>query len=140
MQKYETCFRNRSRKCQIFHAVIKCYKNVTFYCLFIVLQIKFAMGAYGRTWAHFSTFAKMRPGRILFLVYSHSAKMRPWAHFSTFDKMRPCAKTRPWAHFSAFDKMRPQRVWAHWAHMGAYGRIWAQFSSSLFNKLCGKSV
>ena len=119
MQKYETCFRNRSRKCQIFHAVIKCYKNVTFYCLFIVLQIKFAMGAYGRTWAHFSTFAKMRPGRILFLVYSH---MRPGRILALLIKCAHVLKRAPGRILALLIKCAHSalgRIGRIWAHMGA---------------------
>ena len=77
------------------------------------------MGAYGRIWAHFSTFAKMRPGRILFLVYSH---MRPGRILALLIK---CAHVRPGRILALLLKCAHSalgRIGRIWAHMGAYGR------------------
>ena len=80
------------------------------------------MGAYGRIWAHFSTFAKMRPGRILFLVYSH---MRPGRILALLIKCAHVLKRAPGRILALLIKCAHSafgRIGRIWAHMGAYGR------------------
>ena len=80
------------------------------------------MGAYGRIWAHFSTFAKMRPGRILFLVYSH---MRPGRILALLIKCAHVLNRAPGRILALLIKCAHSafgRIGRIWAHMGAYGR------------------
>ena len=77
------------------------------------------MGAHGRTWAHFSTFAKMRPGRILFLVYSH---MRPGRILALLIKCAHVLKRAPGRILALLIKCAHSalgRIGRIWAHMGA---------------------